>query len=479
MVFSSSFASLRLCEKPLLLSRALPPLVLFPFLRRCGNMGAALPHTGVTFMSRRLLPFFLLSLVALPVWAAAPVPVVYEPWTVNDVVEQESAGSFRFSPDGRFVVWVRTAPDKEKNAQVGHLFRTDLATGKQVQLTRGQDACTSPRFAPDGNHLAFLSDRKPPKSKDDKNARRARGKDDDEPKTQIWLLDPTGGEPWHLTESTRSVVAYDWAGEDAIVYAAQEDAGRRETVLKDEKKDDTAVVEDERHEPPVRLFKVEVKTKKVTRISDNRDRIESLAVSPDGKLAVALHARSLRYIYDNKVKPILFRHDLEKGTRRRVFSDPKLNIGLIRWAPDGSGFYITSDRNSKPDLHQAGVTELHYHDLKSGKESRLNLAWERGLAGPEEIHFVPLRGGFLALLANGTHCRAARYTHANGKLTRAWLSGEHAVRLFGLGATPDGKRIAYGHSTASLPTQWYHARLDGAKIVDPKPIGSLNETLNK
>ena len=56
-----------------------------------------------------------------------------------------------------------------------------------------------------------------PKSKPDD-----KGKPDGD-KAQIWLLDPTGGEPWPLTEFPRGVALYDWAGPDALVFTAQEE----------------------------------------------------------------------------------------------------------------------------------------------------------------------------------------------------------------------------------------------------------------
>lgn len=434
-------------------------------------------------MSRLPSLAVILLLAVNQAWAAAPPVVVYEKWTPEDVVHQESADGLHFSPDGKHVVWVRHSPDKEKNEHVGHLFRTDLTTGKQVQLTRGKEACLSPRYSPDGAHLAFLSERAAPKEKsEDKSGKRRKKEDDEETKAQIWLLDPTGGEPWVLTESPRAISLYAWLDDDSLIYAAQEDAGRRETVLKDEKKDDSSVVEDDPHEPPVRLFRVEVKSKKVTRLSDNKDRIEKLAVSPDGKLAVALHARSLRYTYDNKTKPIVMLHDLTTKKSRQVFADPKLNVQAIHWAPDGKGFYLINDHNSKPQFAQAGVTEVHFHDLKTGKETKLDLAWPRGLAlageGDDARGFVPLADGFVALLAEGVKIRAARYQWQNNKLARAWLGGEHAAQVTGLSSTADGKRIGYRHSTASQPAQWYHARLVGPKLVEPRPVGKLNETLD-
>jgi dipeptidyl aminopeptidase/acylaminoacyl peptidase len=429
-------------------------------------------------MRRVVLLLFAVPLAVAVVRPAAPPPApAPEKWTVDDVVNGESATDFRLSPDGRFALWVKSVPDKDKNEHVCQIFRTDLRTHREVQLTRAPECCASPRWAPDGAHVAFLSNRPLPKAKGDDKSK------DDDPKSQLWLLDPTGGEPWPLTDGSRSVAEFGWAGPGAIVFTAQEDAGRRETVRKDDQKDTTVVVEDESSEPPVRLFRIDVKTKKITRLSDNRDRIEKLAVSPDGKHAVTLHARSLRYTYDNKIKPILFLANIESGKRERVFANPQLNISSIRWSSDSKGFYATNEHSSKPQLAQASVTELYHHDLATHAERRIHLDWPRGLVTQDDNDnapgVVPLADGLLALLADGVRHRAARYVEQNGKFTRHWLTGEHAANLYGLEAAPEDKTILYAYSTASTPTRWYHATLVGDQLRSPKPIASCNEHLGK
>jgi len=407
---------------------------------------------------------------------------MHDKWTVDDVVLAASAGDFRFSPDGRSVVWVKTTMDKDKGEQLAHLMRTDLADKKEVQLTRGNDGCHSPRWSSDGKLLAFLSDRPAPKTKD-KPKGKARKDADDEPKTQIWLMDPFGGEPWPLTDFSRSVSSFEWADADTVIFASQEEATLRENTIKDDKKDTAIIVEDEKHEPPARLFKVDVESKKITRLTGNGDRIETLAVSPDGKFAVTVHSQSLRYTYDNKIKPAAYLYNLDSGEPRRIFADPKFNLGPIRWAPDSKGFYVTQFHSNTPWFTEATVHELYYYDVAAKSHARVELDWPNGLNtemhSEEEAAFEPTSDGFIALLANGAQNKAARFVRTGAGWKREWLDGKHASHLQSFRIAPSGKAMVYAHSTASTPTQWYYAKLDGVHATEPSAIAELNENLTQ
>jgi dipeptidyl aminopeptidase/acylaminoacyl peptidase len=396
--------------------------------------------------------------------AGAPEPA----WTVADVVLSESARSFQISPDGHWVVWLKETPDEDKGEGVTHLFRTDLASGITLRLTRGSSSCASPRWSPDGKRLAFLSSRPAP----------GQEKSGEEPEQQLWLMDAFGGEPWPLTSFSREVSAFTWAGPDALVFVAQELPTRQETQRKD-REDETMVIEDEDTEPPVRLWRVEVESEKVTRLTDNRDRIQWVVGSPDGRWAVTEHERSLRYTYDNKVKPTYSLVDLKTGKQEAILADPRLIIRKVLWSPDSKGFYVVNAHNSRPQYTEAGILELYYFEVAKKELTRVHLDWQRGLASQPgndwEPGVVPTQEGFIALLAEGVRPRLARYQQKDGRWQRQWLEGGHARNIFGLAASTDGKQLIYAHSTASEPTQWYHARVEEGKLGEPRQLTKLND----
>jgi dipeptidyl aminopeptidase/acylaminoacyl peptidase len=404
-------------------------------------------------------------------FCACPLTAAKPAWTPDDVILAESRRGIQLSPDGRWAVWVHVVPDKKRDAEVGHLVRLDLSTGRETILTRGPEGCLRPRWSPDGRHLAFLR----PLSATRKDSSEVAG-------NQLWLLDPTGGEPWPVTEWSSEILKFDWAGPNALLFAAQETPTLRAGALKDEK-DDTLVVEDERETAPVRLFRVDLSSRKVTRLTDNRDRIDKLAVSPDGRYAAAIHQRSLRYTFDNKIKPAVFLHDLHSGQARRLFAEPHWNIRHVQWSPDGRGFYAINLHNSQPRFAQAGVLHVHYYDLARNNAIPVDLDWERGLAGESENEEVTslavTQDGFLALLADGVRNKLARYTRGGDSWRRALLTGEHGDHLFALQASADGKTLLYAYSTASTPTQWYRAALLGSRLDKPRAFADINPRLRQ
>ena len=133
------------------------------------------------------------------------------PWTPEDVVNQEDASQFEISPDAKFAVWVKAAADKEKDERTSNLFLSNLADGKEIQLTRGSFQVSQPHWSPSGETIAFLSSQPLLKPKPDLAP------------LQLWLINTAGGAPWSVTEFERGIEQIQWIDNDTILFSAEED----------------------------------------------------------------------------------------------------------------------------------------------------------------------------------------------------------------------------------------------------------------
>ena len=386
-------------------------------------------------------------------------------WTVDDILLAESAGQFEISPDGTRAVWAKTRMDKKKGTRVSNLFLSSLREEKEIQLTRGTESSRTPRWSPDGKRISFMSTRPLPEKKGDAS------------RSQLWLIDPEGGEPWHLTQFERGIRAYHWKDAGHIVFSAQEDPSLYERGVKKEK-DTSRVVEDAEHQPPVRLFVMNVKTKKVRRITQNDDWIQGMWVSPDGLWAVTSHQISLSYGYDARIRPIAFLTNLETGESRRLLEGEKLMLRGAEWEKDSNGFYFVSPLSDHPRFLNAAINIVYHYDLATGRHQRVDLQWENGLGGFGG-GVTATEDGFVATLAAGVRYKLARYTRNGDAWAKQEVTGEHAGNIFGWNLGEDGQTFLYNHSKADKPTQWYRARLNGTQIENPVQLTKLNPSFEK
>jgi len=406
-----------------------------------------------------LLAALMAASVASAQEAKSNQPAKQSPWKADDIVFSEIANQFRISPDGKWAVWVKSTGSKDKDRRVSNLYLSSLTEKKEIEMTRGEDEVSGPRWSPSGDRIAFLSTRALPKP----NAKAAH--------TQLWIMDAFGGEPWDVTQFERDIRQFEWLDNNTILFSAEEDPSLYDREVK-ERKDDSDVVDDSAHTPPVRLFTLSLKDKKVTRVTDNTDWIQFFQPSWDGKKVVAVARRELSYTWDEKTPPVTYLIDLATGTRTQILPGRKILPDRVEWARDNSGFYIIAPYSDSPRFYTASIQKLYFYDLASGTPAEVNLDWDRAMG----YNLETTSDGFIALLKNGVYTKLAHFTKQGSTWSREWITGATPRNYFDFVLGDDGHTLVYEYSTPSTPTQWFRAHLDGALITAPVQITNLNPT---
>src|SRR6266849_2297065 len=134
--------------------------------------------------------------------------------TIDDLLTIKSVGGTQISPDGKLVAYTVGYGDFKTDAFVTQIWLVESDAGRKFQLTRGDKSATNPRWSPDGQWLAFLSNRV-------------------EDKNQILVINPLGGEAQPRTKSETAINNFAWSDDGkTIAYTATEPTAQ---TLKDRK----------------------------------------------------------------------------------------------------------------------------------------------------------------------------------------------------------------------------------------------------
>jgi dipeptidyl aminopeptidase/acylaminoacyl peptidase len=142
-------------------------------------------------------------------------------WEPELQLKLKAAGAPQVSPDGKRVVYTvnEAVMTADKSEFVSQIWLANIATKQNTQLTFGEKSSTNPKWSPDGNWIAFTSNRK-----DNRN--------------QLYLLSMNGGEAEPLTDGKSGVANFEWSPDGRSIAFTMTDPKTEDEEKNDKGKND-------------------------------------------------------------------------------------------------------------------------------------------------------------------------------------------------------------------------------------------------
>jgi dipeptidyl aminopeptidase/acylaminoacyl peptidase len=219
----------------------------------------------------------LISLLVL-LFATTILSVAQTTWSPEMQVKTRALASPRISPDGKRIVY--TVSDAvmttDKSEFVTQIWLASSDGKEDNQITFNEKSSTNPKWSPDGNWIAFTSNRK-----DNRN--------------NLYVLRVSGGEAEQLTDLKSSISDFEWSPDGKWIAYSMSDAKTEDEEKNDKGRNDFRWVDE--NQKMARLYVVPVskdsngkrESKKLT--SDNRH-VTGFNWSPDGTRIVFNHVSS-------------------------------------------------------------------------------------------------------------------------------------------------------------------------------------------
>jgi len=392
--------------------------------------------------------------------------------TLTESLSRTSIRRPLISPDAHYVAYLRRETDWKENEFVSQLWLTNVSSGKAIQLTRGRKSVGSAEWSPDGNWLAFVTEREvhsieppPVEQKDaaEKPGAKADSAGSDKPAAkQIWLIAPSGGEAWPLTKSETDVGEFHWSKDGkSIVFTAAEPPGKADKARKERYSGYEVVEKDFEQQQLWRVnadadLYAERPQAAIQLTFDRTLNITSFAVSPDST-RVAFSARHNPLLANLKDDDIyLLRLPTEAagaGSVVRIVALPGPDRSPM-FSPDGKQLaFLTS--LDQPKFFYAN-THLALVDLESvTKKAATNAADVRDLTktfdeDPNAIGWFPS-----GIYFDATQGMTTKLFRVDASTARIDLVSNDGLIINEASVTPAGDSLAFTADDATHLTELY------------------------
>ena len=382
------------------------------------------------------LAAILYLVLSLPASAQKP-PTQPRPITVDDLFQIREVTDPQLSPDSQSVAYtVKTLSLKDDKSEE-RIWAVPTAGGDAIPMTAEGVSSSHPRWSPDGKYLAFLSAR-------------------NDGKTQIWLLNRSGGEAQRLTDTPQDVDDFVWSPDTSRLVLILRDPSEEElAAAKVKGKDDDA--DDKGKKPKTRkpwvidrlqfktdevgyldrrrahMYVLELATKNLTQITSGDYDDAHPAWSPDGRMIAFASNRSQPdpdRTYNTDIW-VVAANNTDKGTQLTQITTNPGDDDTPSWSPDGK--LITYITQLDPRLFQYATHHVAVSPASGGPARVLTQSFDRNASEP---HFSP-DSSSIYFIADDDGTQILASVSANGGQVTRTITGRFMLYAFSLAKNGD------------------------------------------
>jgi dipeptidyl aminopeptidase/acylaminoacyl peptidase len=325
---------------------------------------------------------------------------------VQQLLDLRVVGDAQVSPDGDRIAYTvaHNGAEKGQRSPESRIWLVQVEDSQQWQVTYGPGTDRSPRWSPDGQSFAFLSDRE------------KRGT------WQLYLLDDSPRESRKVTDLASGIGAYAWSPDATRIAVTSTDHVP-------ESDNDVKLFDAERRF--TRIYLVDPCSGESSPVEHGDLQIWEFCWSPDGNSIAAIVSDEPQTWawYGARLVTI----DVESGDVKTLY-EPERQIARPSWSPDGSTIALISCRWSDPgmsggDVLLVGVADQSVRNATEG-EPRSHLM----------AYWIPENGGLLTIGWEHARAQICR-VEPDGGSAPLWTS-EHGINDFACSFSQCSGRVA-------------------------------------
>jgi dipeptidyl aminopeptidase/acylaminoacyl peptidase len=268
------------------------------------------------------------------------VTATAQTWDPETQLKLKAVGIPRVSPDGKRVVYTvnEAVMTADKSEFVTQIWLANIATKQNTQLTFGEKSSTNPKWSPDGNWIAFTSNRK-----DNRN--------------QLYLLSMNGGEAEPLTDGKSAVGNFVWSPDGRSIAFTMTDAKTEDEEKNDKGRNDFRWIDE--NVKLARLYVLSIQKdangkREPRKLTTANYHVEDFDWSNDGSRIAFGHVKSpLANDWPTSDVSII---EVASGKITVLANSPAAETSPL-YSPDGNSIAVLASDNP-PRWAQAGVIQI-------------------------------------------------------------------------------------------------------------------------